>query len=343
MTSEDRVEEEEREDLFEHFKYNVDPGQELLRIDKFLFDRIKNVSRNRIQVATKNGNVLVNGNQVKPNYKVRYGDEISVILPYPPKETEVLPEDLPLEIVYEDQEVIVLNKAAGMVVHPGFGNHDGTLVNALLHHFGELPSSEGQRRPGLVHRLDKDTSGLMVVAKTEHALTHLAKQFFDRTTDRKYWALAWGDVEEEGTVEGNIGRSLKNRKVQEVFPEGDFGKVAITHYKPLERLGYVTLVECKLDTGRTHQIRVHMKHIGHSLFNDADYDGDRIRKGTVFTKYKQFVQNAFELCPRQALHAKTLAFTHPTSGERMEFSSELPEDIAQLLEKWRAYIGTRKD
>lgn len=343
MATEERVEEEDREDLFEHYKYNVDPGQELLRIDKFLFDRIKNVSRNRIQVATKNGNVLVNGEEVKPNYKVRHGDEITVILPYPPKETEVLPEDIPLNIVYEDDDVIVLNKAAGMVVHPGFGNHNGTLVNALLHHFGDLPSSEGQRRPGLVHRLDKDTSGLMVIAKTEHALTHLAKQFFDRTTDRRYWALAWGDIEEGGTIEGNIGRSLKNRKVQEVFPEGDFGKVAITHYSPLERLGYVTLVECKLDTGRTHQIRVHMKHIGHSLFNDGDYDGDRIRKGTVFTKYKQFVQNAFDMCPRQALHAKTLAFMHPTSGDRMEFNSDLPEDMSQLLDKWRAYIDTRKD
>lgn len=334
----------DNEELYEHYQYTVDPGQELLRIDKFLIDRIPNTSRNRIQNAAKSGNILVNGEEIKPNYKVRPGDDISVVLPFPPRQLDLIPENIPLDIVYEDNDVVVINKQAGIVVHPGHGNYSGTLVNALLYHFGELPSQSEETRPGLVHRLDKNTSGIMVVAKTEHALSHLAKQFYDRTTDRRYWALVWGDMEEdEGTIEGNIDRSVRDRRIREVYPEGDKGKHAVTHYKVLERFGYVTLVECKLETGRTHQIRVHMKYIGHSLFNDPEYGGDKIRKGTVFSKYKQFVQNAFEVCPRQALHAKSLAFTHPVTGERMSFNSELPEDMATVIEKWRRYITARSN
>ncbi len=330
---------EEQEELFEHYRFTADKGQEPLRIDKFLMDRIANTSRNKIQQAASAGNILVNNKAVKSNYKVKPNDEISIVLPYPPRQIELIPQDIPLDIVYEDDEVIVLNKQAGIVVHPGYGNYKGTLVNGLIYHFDKLPMSQGEHpRPGLVHRLDKNTTGLMVIAKTEQALTHLAKQFFDRTIERRYNALVWGNLsDEQGTITGHIGRSLKNRKVMHVFPEGDYGKHAVTHYKVLEKFNYVTLVECKLETGRTHQIRVHFKYIGHPLFNDNEYGGDRILKGTTFSKYKQFVQNCFSLLPRQALHAKTLGFTHPKTGKWLQFDSPLPDDMQQVLEKWRIY------
>ncbi len=336
---------EQEEELFEHYKIIADKGQEPLRIDRFLMDRIPNRSRNKLQVAARNGNILVNGKTVKSNYKVKPDDEISIVLPYPVRNLELIPENIPLNIVYEDDDVIVINKEAGMVVHPGFGNYTGTLVNALVYHFDNLPSLPNNYfgRPGLVHRLDKNTSGIMVVAKTEDALTHLAKQFFDRTTQRRYQALVWGDFDEdEGTITGNLARSLKNRKIMDVFDDSEIGKHAVTHYKVLERFGYTTLVECKLETGRTHQIRVHMKHIKHPLFNDIEYGGDRILKGTVYTKYKQFVENCFSVLPRQALHAKSLGFEHPRTGEWMQFESNLPEDMAKGIEKWRNYSKTKK-
>ena len=336
---------EQEEELFEHYNIKADPGQTFLRIDKFLVDRLPDTSRNRIQNAANNGNILVNGKEVKPNYKVHPGDEISVVLPYPPRVVELLPEDIPLNIVYEDDDQVVVNKEAGMVVHPGYGNFTGTLVNALIHHFEHLPTKDGDpERPGLVHRLDKNTTGVMVIAKSEFALTKLSKYFFDRNIDRTYQALVWGDFEEdEGVIEGHIGRSFKNRKVMQVFPDGDYGKDALTRYKVLERFGYVTLVECKLETGRTHQIRVHFAHIGHPLFNDNDYGGDAILRGTTFTKYKQFIQNCFKILPRQALHAKTLCFVHPRTGEELFFNSELPDDMQQVLEKWRVYTENRPD
>lgn len=342
--SEEELETEEdsgSEELYEHHRIVADPGQEVLRIDKFLLDRLPNTSRNKIQLAAKNGNILVNGNKVKQNYKIKPGDEVSIVLPYPVREIELIPQDLPLEVAYEDDQVIVVNKQANMVVHPGYGNYTGTLVNALVFHFENLPEgvSDYYGRPGLVHRLDKHTTGLLVVAKTEMALTHLAKQFYDRTTERRYWALVWGDVSEDGTVEGHIGRSLKNRKVMTVFPEGDYGKHAVTHYKVLKRFGYVTLVECKLETGRTHQIRVHMKHIGHPLFHDLEYGGDKILKGTPTAKYKKFIENCFELLPGQALHAKTLGFEHPVTGEKIQLTSELPEGFQSVLEKWETYVS----
>ena len=335
-------EEVEDNDLFEHYKFKADKGQELLRIDKFLMDRIPNTTRNKLQNALSEGHILVNKKPVKANYRVKPIDDITVELPYPPQEIVLIPEDIPLNILYEDDDVIVLNKDAGLVVHPGFGNHTGTLVNGLIYHFKNLPETSMANRPGLVHRLDKNTTGVMVIAKTEHALSHLGKQFFDRTIERRYQALVWGDFEEEnGTVEGNVGRSLQNRKVMSVFPDGEFGKHAITHYKVLKRFGYVTLVECKLETGRTHQIRVHMQHIKHPLFNDEDYGGDRILKGTSFTKYKQFINNCFGILPRQALHAKSLGFEHPATGEWLHFETDLPEDITKLLEKWDGYISNR--
>ncbi len=340
MKEEDELENEE---LYEHFKYVAHEGQEPLRVDKFLMNFIENATRNKIQQAAKAGNVLVNEIPVKSNYKVKPNDEVRVVLTYPPQENELLAENIPIDIVYEDADVIVVNKPAGMVVHPGHGNYTGTLVNALLYHIENLPMNSNER-PGLVHRIDKDTSGLLVVAKTEFALANLSKQFFDRTTERKYVALAWGNIEDDsGTIEGNVGRSLKNRLVMDVFPEGDFGKTAITHFKVLERFSYVTLVECKLETGRTHQIRAHFKYIGHALFNDERYGGDGILKGTTFTKYKQFVQNCFKTLPRQALHAKTLGFTHPTSGEFMQFNSEIPDDIQGCVEKWRNYTVNQKE
>ncbi|OFZ09242.1 MAG: RNA pseudouridine synthase [Bacteroidetes bacterium RIFCSPHIGHO2_02_FULL_44_7] len=339
---EDELEDESgSEELYEHYRIKADPGQEVLRIDKFLMDRIPNTSRNKIQSAARNGNILVNEQTVKQNYKVKPFDEVSIVLPYPVRDIELIPEDIPLEIVYEDDQLIVVNKPSDMVVHPGYGNYTGTMVNALVFHFEHLPekANEYQGRPGLVHRLDKHTTGLLVVAKTEHALTHLAKQFYDRTTERRYWAIVWGDLEEGGTITGNIGRSLKNRKMMTVFPEGDFGKHAVTHYSVLKRYGYVTLIECKLETGRTHQIRAHMKHLGHPLFNDLEYGGNKMLKGTPNAKYKRFIENCFELIPGQALHAKTLGFHHPTKGNFLQLTSELPDGFQKILDKWEKYIG----
>ena len=334
---------EQEEELFEHYKYIADNGQDKLRIDKFLIDRIPNTSRSKIQIAAHNGNILVNKIQVKPNYKVKPKDEISIVLPYPVRQLELIAQNIPIDIIYEDDQLCLVNKSANMVVHPGYGNYDGTLVNALLYHFDQLPELPNDYfgRPGLVHRLDKHTTGVMVVAKTENTLTNLAKQFFDRTTKRKYYALVWGDVaEDEGKVDLYLGRSLKNRKLMVGYPEKEHGKHAVTHYKVVERLGYVTLIECKLETGRTHQIRVHMKHIGHPLFNDFEYGGDKIVKGTSFTKYKQFVENCFKLLPGQALHAKSLGFFHPTLKKELNFDSELPDYFEEVLNKWRRYSSS---
>ncbi|MBN1252107.1 MAG: RluA family pseudouridine synthase [Bacteroidales bacterium] len=333
------LEQEDDNELFEHFKYIVDKGQSPLRIDKYLFNKIENISRNRIQEAASGGNILVNGNSVKANYKVRPSDEITIVFEYPPREIEIIAEDIPIDIIYEDDEILLVNKRPGMVVHPSYGHYSGTLVNALAYHLKNLPLFESDDpRPGLVHRIDKNTSGILLIAKTEEAKTKLSKQFFDRTTNRKYIALVWGNFDDdEGTITGNIGRNLKNRKVMQVFPDGEYGKHAVTHYKVLERFGYVSLIECKLETGRTHQIRAHMKYIGHPLFNDDEYGGEKILKGTTFTKYKQFVQNCFNILPRQALHAKSLGFTHPKTGEEMFFDSEIPEDMAQAIEKWQNY------
>ncbi|MCD6544600.1 MAG: RluA family pseudouridine synthase [Flavobacteriaceae bacterium] len=331
------------DELYEHFKFVASEGQEPLRVDKFLMNFIENATRNKIQQAIKAGNVLVNENVVKANYKVKAKDVVRVVLAHPPHENLLVAEDIPIDIIYEDNEVIVVNKSAGMVVHPGHGNYSGTLVNALIYHIENLPKNSNDR-PGLVHRIDKDTSGLLVVAKTEYAMANLASQFFNRTTERLYLALVWGNVEdEEGTIEGNIGRSLKNRLQMDVFPDGDFGKHAVTHYKVIERFSYVTLVECRLETGRTHQIRAHFKYIGHPLFNDERYGGDRILKGTTFTKYKQFVDNCFKILPRQALHAKTLGFEHPITKKFLRFNSELPEDMKLVLEKWRNYTIHQKE
>ena len=335
--------ENENDELYEHFKFTASDGQEPLRVDKFLMNFIENATRNKIQQAIKAGNVLVNDVIVKANYKMKPKDVVRVVLAHPPHENLLVSENIPIDIVYEDKEVIVVNKPAGMVVHPGHGNYSGTLVNALIYHIENLPVNSNER-PGLVHRIDKDTSGLLVVAKTEYAMANLASQFFDRTTDRLYLALVWGNLdEEEGTIEGNIGRSLKNRLQMDVFPQGDFGKHAVTHYKVVERFSYVTLVQCKLETGRTHQIRAHFKYIGHPLFNDERYGGERILKGTTYTKYKQFVDNCFKILPRQALHAKTLGFMHPITKEYMSFNSELPEDMVLVLEKWRNYTLNQKE
>ena len=320
---------EDEQDLYEHHRIVVDKGQSPLRIDKFLMVRLTNATRNKIQNAAHAGTILVNDVSVKPNYKVKPDDVISIVMAYPPRETELVPEDIPLNIVYEDNDVLIINKPPEMVVHPGFGNFSGTLVNALAYYMG---------KPYLVHRIDKNTSGLLLIAKNETAQSFLAKQFYDHTVERKYQALVWGDFQEdEGTIIGHVGRSLKDRKVMAVFPDGDYGKHAVTHYKILERFGYVTLIECVLETGRTHQIRAHLRYIKHPLFNDAAYGGDQILKGTIYTKYKQFVQNCFDLMPRQALHAKTLGFVHPTTKEKMWFDSELPDDFANVLDKWRNY------
>ena len=333
----------ENDDLYEHYRFTARDGQEPLRVDKFLMNFIENATRNKIQQAAKAGNILVNDIVVKSNYKVKANDVIRVVLAYPPAEKLLVAENIPLDIIYEDDAVIVVNKPAGMVVHPGHGNYTGTLVNGLIHHIENLPTNSNER-PGLVHRIDKDTSGLLVVAKTEFAMANLSRQFFDRTTERLYYALVWGNIDEdEGRIEGNIGRSLKNRLQMAVFPDGEFGKHAVTHFKVLERLTYVTLVQCKLETGRTHQIRAHFKHIGHTLFNDERYGGNDVLKGTTFTKYKQFVHNCFKVLPRQALHAKTLGFTHPISGEFMQFDSKVPKDIADCLEKWRTYSENSKE
>ncbi|MGD1844554.1 MAG: RluA family pseudouridine synthase [Salibacteraceae bacterium] len=337
-------EESDENNYYEHHRVQTDPGQQLMRIDKFLVDRLPNLSRNRIQNAAKAGCILVNGNPVKPNYKIKPLDDISLVMPYPKQEFELVAEAIPLEIVFEDADLLVLYKPAGLVVHPGHGNYSGTLVNGLLHHLDGLPHPDADPvRPGLVHRLDKDTSGVMVIAKSELAHTHLARQFFDRTVDRRYTALVWGELEEEeGTITGHIGRSRKNRKVMDVYPDGSFGKHAVTHYKVLKRLGYVTLVECKLETGRTHQIRAHFRHLRHPLFGDLTYEGDRIWKGTSFTKYKQFIQNCFQVLPRQALHAKTLDFTHPKTGERLHFEAPMPDDFQEVLDKWDTYVRSVK-
>ena len=340
MTEEELVDQQE---LFEHYRFKADPGQSLLRIDKFLSDRLENSSRTRIQNAANAGNILVNNNAVKPNYKIKPGDIVQVVLPTPPREIELIPENIPLNIVYEDDDVLVVNKEPGMVVHPAYGNYTGTLVNALMWHFRDLPLfNTGESRPGLVHRLDKNTSGILVIAKNEYALNRLSKQFYDRTTDRRYNALIWGIPDpQEGTITGNVGRSIKDRKIMQVFKDDSEGKTAITHYKVLEDFGYISLIECKLETGRTHQIRVHFSHIKHPLFNDEEYGGDQILKGTTFTKYQQFIKNCFKILPRQALHAKSLAFDHPVTGKRLSFDSNLPDDMVQVIEKWRKYISGR--
>lgn len=328
------------DDLYEHFKFVADKGQSPLRVDKYLMNKVENATRNKIQKAAKDGNIYVNDAIVKQNYKVKAGDVVTVLFEHPPYEQLLTPEDIPIQIVYEDDDLLVVNKEAGMVVHPGHGNYSGTLINALTFHFDNLPNNSSNR-PGLVHRIDKDTSGLLVVAKTEEAMTHLSKQFFNKTTKREYIALVWGDVkEDEGTVEGHIGRHPKNRLQNTVFlgdEAEEKGKAAVTHYKVLERLGYVSLVSCRLETGRTHQIRVHMKHIGHTLFNDERYGGEKILKGTTFSKYKQFVDNCFKVLPRQALHARTLGFEHPVTAEFLKFEAPIPEDIEACLEKWRSY------
>ncbi len=330
----------ESDELFEHHRIRVDEGQQPLRIDRFLFERIRNATRNKIQEAIKAGFVKVNDEQIKANYKIRPADEITVSLPEPPRDTEVVPENIPLNIVFEDQDLLVVNKPAGMVVHPAYQNWTGTLVNALVYHFHQLPEMKGNEgRPGLVHRIDKDTSGLLVIAKSEAAMNGLARQFFDHSIERTYYALVWGEpVPSKGTINVYIGRSLKDRRITTAFPDGDFGREAITHYEVLKTIRYVSLVQCRLETGRTHQIRAHLKYIGHPLFNDAMYGGDKILKGTQFTKYKSFVDNCFKLIPRQALHAKTLGFKHPVSGMQLQFDSELPEDFRNVLDKWEHYV-----
>jgi 23S rRNA pseudouridine1911/1915/1917 synthase len=325
------------EEFFEHHRFVSPKGQSLLRVDKFLMQLIENATRNKIQQAATDGKIWVNDVPVKSNYKVKPFDVVRVMLSHPPFENHIIPENIPLDIVYEDEALLVINKPAGLVVHPGHGNYTGTLVNALAYHFDNLPMNSSER-PGLVHRIDKNTSGLLVVAKTEAAMTHLAKQFEDKTSEREYIALVWGNIkEDEGTIEGNIARHIKDRMQMAVFTDGETGKPAVTHYKVLERFGYVTLVSCKLETGRTHQIRVHMKYIGHTLFNDERYGGNLILKGTTFTKYKQFIDNCFKTLPRQALHAKTLGFEHPTTKEFMSFDTEIPQDMTECIEKWRNY------
>ncbi len=334
---------EDRNELFEHFRFTADRGQNPLRIDKFLLHKLEDTSRTKIKAAADVGCIKVNDKVVKANYKVKPLDVIVILLSYPKRVFELIPENIPLNIVYEDDELLVVNKEAGMVVHPAHGNYNGTLVNALAGHFKELDMFSGSdSRAGLVHRIDKNTSGLLVVAKTEKAKSHLGKQFYNKTSHRKYQALVWGlPKEEEGRIEGHIGRSLKNRKVMYVFPDGEYGKHAVTHYKVLEDLGYISLIECRLETGRTHQIRAHMQYLGHPLFNDFEYGGDQILKGTTYTKYKQFVQNCFKILPRQALHAKELGFTHPETGEWLEFRTELPDDMSELIKKWRVYLEGR--
>ena len=330
-------EENNLDELHEHYSFGADAGQEPLRVDKFLMNRIENATRNKIQQAAASGYIHVNEQPVKSNYRVKAGDIVRVFLAHPPHENLLVPEEMPLDIVFEDDSLLVVNKDAGIVVHPGHGNYTGTLVNGLIFHFDKLPKNSNNR-PGLVHRIDKDTSGLLVVAKTDKAMAHLAKQFHDKTSDRQYLALVWGDVvDEKGTIAGYLGRDPKNRLLMTVFPDGDQGKPAITHYEVVERFGYVTLIRCVLETGRTHQIRAHMKYIGHTLFNDARYGGDKILKGTTFTKYKQFVENSFKQLPRQALHAQTLGFLHPETNQKMSFKASLPDDFNGAIEKWRNY------
>lgn len=332
---------DEEDEIIETIVINVDPGQTFMRLDKYLSHHLKNISRNRIQNAIETDSVKVNENNVKPSYKVKPLDKITLSLAKASGiPSEVLPEDIPLNIVYEDDDLMIVNKSPEMVVHPGHGNYTGTLVNALVHHFANLPTGvDGKVRPGLVHRIDKGTSGLLVIAKTEYAMQFLAKQFADHTTERTYNALIWGEPKEpKGTINAHIGRGFKDRRISDVFPEGDYGKEAITHYEVIKNMRYVSLIKCKLETGRTHQIRAHMKYIGHTLFNDATYGGDKVLRGDLFSKYKQFVENCFEIIPRQALHAKSLGFVHPTTKEWMQFDSELPEDFTKVLEKWEHYL-----
>ena len=333
---------EEGSELYEHIRMVVDPGQQPERIDTFLTNHLSNISRNRVQNAAKAGNILVNDKAVKQNYKVKPNDVISIVFTYPPRETDIKPEPIPLNIVYEDDDVIVINKQAGLVVHPGHGNFEHTLLHGLAYYFEQTHQNIENRFGYLVHRIDKDTTGLMIVAKNEAAQAVLAHQFFVHSIHRRYYALVWGDFDEdEGTIEGNIGRSYNDRRKMAVYPNGDHGKDAVTHWKVLERFGYVTLNEYRLETGRTHQIRVHSQYIGHPLFNDSMYGGDVILKGTTFSKYKQFIDNCFKIMPRHALHAKELGFVHPTTGKQMMFTSELPDDMQQVLEKWRVYLKAR--
>lgn len=344
----DNEEEEQTstEGEYEHYRFSADPKQGLLRVDKFIVNRVEHASRTKVQEAADAGNIRVNDKPVKANYRVKPGDVVTIVMSYPPREIEIIPEEIPINIIYEDDDLLVVNKEPGMCVHPGHGNYRGTLVNALAWHLKDLPFfNTKDPRPGLVHRIDKGTSGLLVVAKSEYAKQFLAKQFLHKTTTRSYVALAWGQMEQDnGTIIGNIGRSTKDRKQMDVYPpESEIGKHAVTHYKVLERLGYITMVECRLETGRTHQIRAHFRHIGHPLFNDERYGGNQILKGTTFAKYKQFVQNCFDILPRQALHAKTLGFVHPTTGEYMQFDSEIPKDMSNCIERWRTYISNRND
>lgn len=330
---------DEGNELYEHFRFEADKGQTLLRVDKFLVARIEKSSRNRIQQAAEAGCILVNGKSVKSNYRVKPFDVVSIVMDRPRYELEIIAEDIPLDIVYEDSYLLVVNKPAGLVVHPGHGNYHGTLVNALAYHFRDNPDYDvNDPRLGLVHRIDKDTSGLLVIAKTPDAKTALGRQFFNKTTKREYVAVVWGIPSPTiGRIEGNIGRSLKDRLQMAVFPDGTYGKHAVTHYEVIEQLGYVSVVKCRLETGRTHQIRVHMKYIGHPLLNDARYGGDEILRGTTSAKYRQFVNNCFEICPRQALHARTLGFVHPETGNEMFFSAPIPSDMTSMIEKWRNY------
>ena len=337
--------EEQSQETFEHHRFEVDGGQNPLRVDKFIMARLPNASRTKIQDSAELNQILVNGKAVRSSYKVKPDDVVTIVMSYPQREIKIIPEDLPLDVVYEDDVLMVVNKPVGMVVHPSYGHYSGTLINALAWHLKDNPLFKtDDPRPGLVHRIDKDTSGLLVIAKTEEAKKHLSLQFFNKTSERKYIAVCWGNLDSEsGTITGHIGRNLSNRKVMNCFPDGSYGKHAVTHYTVLEHLGYVNVVECRLETGRTHQIRAHFKHIQHPLFNDKDYGGHLILRGTTFNKYKQFVNNCFNLCPRQALHAKTLGFVHPTTGEQMSFNSEIPSDMQQLIEKWRGYVQYRDE
>lgn len=332
---------DQNDELYEHFALTVDRGQAMMRIDKYLTVRMEHCSRNRLQTAADNGNILVNGRPVKSNYRVKPLDRISIVMPYPKREVEIIPENIPLDIVYEDNDIIIVNKPAGMVVHPGHGNYSGTLVNALTYYLQNTPLfQQGDMRAGLIHRIDKNTSGLLVVAKNELAHARLAKQFFDHTIIRQYTALVWGNFDQDqGTIVGNIGRSRSDRLKMAVYPDGSEGKHAITHWRVLKRFGYVTLIECQLETGRTHQIRVHMEHIGHPLFDDERYGGDRILKGTTFSKYRQFIENCFAIMPRHALHARTLGFIHPSTGKQICFNSELPDDFKTVIERWETYAA----
>jgi len=345
MEDETGLEIDQEEELFEHHKFKADKGQLITRVDKFLLDRLPNTSRNKIQSAAKNGNIHVGGKSVKQNYKVKPGDEISIVMPYPVREITLIPQNIPLDINYEDDQLLIVNKEANMVVHPGYGNYKNTLVNALVYHFEQLPSlpSDYYGRPGLVHRIDKHTTGLLVIAKTELALNFLAKQFFERTIERRYYALVWGDIENNGTITGNIGRSLKNRKVMAVFPNGEHGKHAVTHFEVVERFGFVTLVRCKLETGRTHQIRAHFQHLGHPLFNDKEYGGALLRNGHASASYSKFVENCFQLLEGQALHAYQLGFIHPLTKCFQCFEVKFPLSFEALIERWRNFCKDFKN